>query len=336
MKRLSLYSLLFIVLVAGRVALGQSEPKPEGKKDCPFSIMGLWRSEITAQTQSIFFDFSPAGYVTLLGHSPDTLPQDFEMIDSVNYKLDKAATPKSIEFTTARGNDAFRQGITRLAITQYDDDSFTTRDPASGQQMQWVREQTHRYFLSFAAHPDPAQSGGPAFAMWTVMDGRKTDREALGVQLIKDPAGKAQPVFGPLPADFCDRIVEQCDQDAKRKKEAGSFLRVELSAAEFEITRQLYESWSRQVQTQTLPYSDAYLNGLEFLRRLAESLSPCGEKVKPLKLSQRERDELIAKHTLPQYTLEYIRALRKQNNDLHINDVVFPWQWRPMIHIPEQ
>lgn len=333
MKRVVfLYSLIFICLIAVDAARAQSEAKsaakPAVKKACPFQITGLWRSEVTAQTSSIFFDFSPEGYVTLLGHSPGTLPQDFEMIDSVNYQLDKPAAPKFIEFTTTRGNDAFGPGITRMEIIEYSDDSFTTRDIASEQKNRWFREQTHRYFLTIAA--------APAFAMWTVMDGRKTERFALGVQSITDPEGKTLPVFGPIPAELCDRLIEESDREAKRKKEESAFIRLELSAAEFEPARQIYEAWSKQANTQALPYKDAYLNGFEFLRKLAENLNQCGEKLKLLKLTERERDELIAKHRLPQYTLEYIRALRKQNGELHINDVEFPWQWRPMIQIPEQ
>lgn len=337
MKRVVfLYSLVCICLAAGGAARGQSEAKRVDKKACPFHIAGLWRSEVTAQTSSIFFDFSPEGYVTLLGHSPGTLPQDFEMIDSVNYKLDKPTVPSFIEFTTTRGNDAFGPGVTRMEIIEYSDDSFTTRDTASGQKNRWFREQTHRYFLTIAAPPDASQTAAPAFAMWTIMDGRKTERDALGVQLIKDQEGKTLPVFGPIPAELGDRLIEENDREAKRKKEERAFIRLELSAAEFETAHQIYEAWSKQANTKALPYEDAYLNGFEFLRKLAENINQCGEKLKLLKLTERERDELIAKHRLPQYTLEYIRALRKQNGELHINDVEFPWQWRPMIQIPGQ
>jgi hypothetical protein len=284
----------------------------------------------------LLFDFSPEGYVTLLGHAPGALPQDFEMVESVNYKLDQPAAPKAIEFTTVRGNDAFGPGVTRMDVVEYSDDSFTTRDPASEQKTRWFREKTHRYFLTFAARFDPAQTDRAAFAMWTVLDGRNTDREALGVQLIKDQEEKTSPVFGLIPAETGDRIIEEGDRDAKRKKETNAFMRIELSAAEYEITHQVYQSWSKQVQAQTLPYADAYLNGLEFLRQLAESLNRCDERVKLLKLTSRERDDLIAGHQLPQYTLTYVLALRKQNAELHVNDVEFPWQWRPQIQLPGQ
>jgi hypothetical protein len=337
MKRVVfIYLLVFICLAGERAASSQSEVQTDGKKACPFSIVGLWRSEVTMQTKSIYFDFSPEGWVVLLGYSDDTLPQDFEMLESVGYKLDKPAAPKSIEFTTTRGNDAFAAGTTRMEIIEYSDDTFITRDAASGQTTRWVREQTHRYFLTFAGQRIAAQAGGPAFAMWTVMDGRKTDREALGIQLSKPAEGQTLPVFGPLSAELCDRIIDESDRDAKLKKEENAFMRLELSASEFALTHQIYETWEKQAKTHTLPNQDTYLNGLEFLRKVAESLNRCHERIKLLKPAQRELDELIARHGLHQYALDYIRAMRKQNSELNIKDAEFPWQWRPQIQLPLQ
>jgi len=257
MKRVAFfYSLVFLCFVAGRVALGQPKAKAETRKLCPFSITGLWRMEGTTEMTRLFFDFSPEGHVTLMSPAPGALPQDFEVVESVNYKLDRPTAPKSIEFTAARGNDAFGPGVTRLEVVEYGDDSFATRPSASEQKTRWVREKVRRYFLTFAALPVPSQAGGPAFAMWTVMDGRKTDREALGVQFVEDREGKTVPVFGSVSAEIGDRIVEDGDRDAKRKKEDSAFIRIELSAAEYEMTRQIYESWSKQANARTLPYAD--------------------------------------------------------------------------------
>jgi hypothetical protein len=335
MKRVVfLYALVFICLIAERAALGQAEAKSNGKseikKACPFSIVGLWRSDVTTQT-NYFFDFSSEGYITLLGHTPGMLPQDFEMVDSVNYKLDKPAAPKSIEFTVTRGNDALPQGITRLDIVQYGDDKFTTRDPASGLKTQWFREQTRRYFLTFAARSGPLPQGGTVCAMWTVMDGRKTDIEALGIQLIKDEAGNPLPVFGTIPEALYNWIIEESDKDKKRDKDENPFMRLELTAAEFETTHTIYLQWDKQVQARALPQTDPYLNAMEFLQSVAESLNPCGEKVKLRALTPREREELVAKHKLPQFLLEYVSVMRKKNDELHVDNVVFPWGWRPMI-----
>lgn len=341
MKRaVFLYSLIFVCLIVNRVALCQSDAKsnakPEVRKVCPFSIIGMWKSDATTESTPVFFSFSREGWVTLLGHSADTLPQEFEVITEVGYKLDKPAAPKSIEFSAARGNDVFPRGVTSMQIAEYGDDSFTTLDPASGQRTRWERVQTHLYFLTFAARRGPPPYGGAAFAMWTVLDGRKTEAEALGVQLTKDDAGKALPSFGPTPPELYNRLTDESDKDGKGAKDENVFMRLELTEAEFETTRGIYRTWDKYVKAGKLPHDDPYLNAVELIRKSAESLSRCGEKVKLRAWTQRERDEIISKHNLPQFLLEYIKAMRKMNDEMHVSNRVFPWQWRPMIQAPGQ
>jgi hypothetical protein len=109
MKRaVCLYSLVFICLIVARTAFAHSDAKAA----CPFSIVGLWRMEGATEATRIFFDFSPAGYVTLLGYSPDALPQEFEMMDSVNYRLDKRAAPRQLYHARSgiRATNAMGQG----------------------------------------------------------------------------------------------------------------------------------------------------------------------------------------------------------------------------------
>lgn len=345
MKRAVFFSLLMLIcLAANGIVFGQSnatpdgqaKARPEAKKACPFSIVGMWRSASAVEMSAPFLNFSPDGWVTLLSYAADALPQDFEMVTQVAYKLDTPMVPKHIQFTSARGNDVFPAGTTSMEITEYGDDSFTLIDPASGQKTQWIREQTRRYFLAFAARRGAAQTGGPVFAMWTMMDGRTTKVDALGVQLVTDNAGNTAPVLGLIPTEFCDRIVEESDREIKSTQDDSAFLRLELTAAEYATTQEIYELWSKRAKNQTLPFTDAYLNGLEFLKKVAESLNVCAEKVKLLKPTQRERNEIIAQHRLPQYVLAYVQAMRKQNDELHVNNAVFPWQWRPMIQMPGQ
>ena len=330
-------ALICICLAAGRAACGQSQTeaasKPGPKQACRFSIIGMWRLDGVRPLGSTFLSFTPDGWVTLLGHLENSLPQDFEMITQVAYKLDTPAAPRRIEFTSSRGNEVFPAGTTAMEITEYGDDSFTTFDAASEQKTRWVREQTHRYFLTFAARSGPPPQGGSVCAMWTVMDGRKTEIEALGVQLIADEAGKLLPDFGALPAALYNRIIEQSDNDKKRDKDENPFLRIELTAAEFAATHNIFLSWAEQVKAHALAQSDPYLNGLEFLQRVAESLNQCGEKIKLRRVTPRELGEMIARRKLPQLLLEYVSVMRKQNDDLHIDNVVFPWGWRPMIQI---
>jgi hypothetical protein len=334
MKR-AVFSLLFVCLAASAVAFSQSDAKSDAKKVCPFNIAGLWRSDSKTETSQIFLSFSSEGHVTLLEHSPTALPQDFEMITSVDYKLDRPAAPKRIEFTSWRGNDLFPPGITLMDITDYSADSFTTLNPVSKERTRWVREQTHRYFLTLAARAGSAPNGGPAFAMWTVMDGRKNEIAALGVQPIKDDAGKTVPIFGPIPSELYEQIIEENEKEKKPNKEEILVVRFEMTEAEFNATRKVYEKWDERVKTKKLPEADPYQNGMEFLREAVEGLNQCGEKIKLYKLSQRERDEIASKYKAPQQPLEYIRMTRKKNDDLHITDAMFPWVWRPLIQMPE-
>lgn len=320
---------VFVCMAAIGVAFGQSG----GSRVCPFNIAGLWRSDTATEMTRMFFSFSPEGHVTLMGHSQDTLPQDFEVITSVGYKLDKPAAPKEIAFTAARGNDVFQRGVTSWKIVQYGDDFFITLDPVSGQQTRWVREQTHRYFLTFAARS--GSHGGPAFAMWTLMDGRQTKIEALGIQMTKDEAGKVVPTFGPISAELYDHIIEESEKDKKSSKKNESVIaRFELTEAEFETTHEIYQTWEKYVTTHKLPYADPYLNGMEFLSKAAEGFNQCGDKVKMNTPTRRERDEIVAKLNPSQQPLEYIRITRKKNKELHVTNSMYPWVWRPLIQQP--
>jgi hypothetical protein len=330
-----IFSLVFFCLAGGHASFGQSTAKPEARPDdknaCPFDIAGLWRMEGTTEVTRLFFDFSPEGHITMMDHSPDRLPQDFEMVGTVNYKLDKARAPKSIEFINTRGNDAFQPGITVLDIVEYGDDSFTTREPSTGTQTRWVREQTHRYFITFVARAGTPEQGGPAFAMWTVLDGRQPKVKALGVQFVKDEAEKVTPVFGPIPAEIYERISEQNEKEKKSGKEETVVMRFEVTRAEFEKTRKVYESWEKNAEARALPHADAYQNAVEFFTKAIEGLMQCGEKVRLRKPTQGERAEIVSKFKPPQHLVEYVRVMRKSNGELHVSDVAFPWQWRPMI-----
>jgi hypothetical protein len=340
MKRV-VFLFLAVCLMAGCAAFAQTTARRDGSKTddhkaCPFSIVGLWRAEGMTEMTQILFDFSPEGHITMMGYSPNTLPQDFEMMGAVNYKLDKKTAPKRLEFITTRGNETFLPGITILDILEYSDTSFTTREPATGQQMRWVREQTRRYFLTFAARSGPLPHGGPAFAMWTVIDGRDTKIEALGIQVSKVEQDKTAPVFGTIPAELYQEIREESEKEKKPGKEETVIVRFELTQAEFETTYKIYQTWDKYVHDRALPYSDPYQNGMEFLKRAAEGLNRCGEKAQLYRPTEREQEEVFSKYDPPRRMLEYIRMLRKKNEELHIDDVEFPWQWRPMIQAPGQ
>lgn len=319
MRRLVfLCSFMFICLITNGIALGQTE----ARKECPFNITGTWKAEATP-TNPIFFRFAPDGTVTLLSHSTEVPNTDFEVMAEARYQLDKPAAPKRLEIIAARGNEVFSRGTTALEIVEYHDESFTTVHPVSGL-TRWIRAQTNRYFLTFAASSGTIQEGGPAFAMWTKLDGRQTKIDTLGLYLSKGQAGRFVPTVGTIPAALYQEFVNESS------KPSDVMIRLELTEAEFERTHKVFEIWDKRVRTKTLLYDDPYLNGMEFLRRAAESLNQCREKVELHKLTWSIHDQIVTKHNLPQHPLEYIRVMRKKNNHLHVTDAMFPKDWRPI------
>jgi len=334
-------SLVLLSLAGAADAFGQAAaPAP---KPCPFNIGGTWRSE-GATAGAVFFRFAPDGTVSLLSHSDSTPNEGFEVTAALKYKLDKPAAPKSIDFIAARGNEVFGRGTTTFTITEFSDDSFTTVNPTTHAGLQrWVRVKTNRYFLTFAArrmalnayyddnslaiHPTQGRPtrqtmGGPAFAMWTKLGGGKTEVETLGIHIMTEGT-RMIPVVGPMPAEL------QKEFASESLKDSDVMIRLELTEAEYERTHKVFRTWDKRVRDKTLLYDDPYMNVMEFLRRTAESLNQCGEKVKLHKLNWSQWDEVATKHHLPEHPLEYIRIMRKRNDELHVTNERFPADWRP-------
>ena len=313
MKRtVFLCALTFIFsLWAKNAALGQSA----AGKTCPFSIAGMWKVEGRTETDSLFYSFSTEGWVRVVSHSADALPRDYEVMAEVKYVLDNPSAPRRVQFITERGNDAFQAGKTSLEVVEYNDDSFVTENRETHDRRRWVRAQTHRYFLTFAASDGPVQS---AFAMWTTLDGRATKIEAFGLRM--ENRDGAAPVFGPIP----DRIYHEFEYE--NEKDSRVMLRLELTEAEFERAHKVFETWAEFARTAKLPHDDPYLNGMEFLKSAAKSLNQCDEKLK--------LDKTAGAATMPnshQQILEYIRMMRKKNESLHVTNGMFPEDWRPML-----
>lgn len=364
MRRVKVFcGLLSICLAAGGISSGQSEAakvvpsdsklaaRPDARKVCPFSIIGVWKSEATSETNPIFYSFAPTGWVTVLSHTAGALPEDFEMITQAQYRLDDPVAPTRIEFTPKGKNEVFARGTSSLEIIQYTDDSFTITDLTSGYRTQWNRVEARRYFLTFAARGGPLpQPPGPVFAMWTTLDGRKTEVEALGVQLIKDETGKPVPVFGPIPPEVCSEFAYADGSDSELKaersnsklKDGGSdsklkvMMRLELTESDFERTHKIFETWGQFVKAKALPDSNPYLNAMEFLTKTAQSLNQCEERVKLHKPDTSKPDDVITRHKVPQRPVEYIRLMRKKNDEIHVTDAAFPWAWRPTLELSSQ
>lgn len=354
MKRVRvLCGLLFTCLVASGISSGQSEVRKvvpsdstlaarlEPGRACPFSIVGVWRTDATSETNPIFYSFSPTGWVTVLSHTEGALPEDFEMITQAQYRLDDPREPTRIEFTTKGKNEVFARGTSSVEIVQYSDDSITITDLKTGYRSQWARVLARRYFLTFAARGGPLpQNPGPVFAMWTTLNGGKTAVEALGIQLIKDDTGTTVPVFEPIPAVVYSEFEQDAGSDPKLKDEGNSkvkaMMRLELTESEFERTHKVFETWEQFVKNKALPNSNPYVNVMEFLTKAAQTLNQCEDKVRLHKPDAAKPDDVITRLKEPQRPVEYIRLMRRKNDEMHVTDAAFPWAWRPVLEISPQ
>jgi hypothetical protein len=295
------------------VAFGQSVA---GKK-CPFSITGTWKVEgMTRTAKNFFYEFGGGG-IRIREHTADVLPQEFEEIGFAKYVLDKPEAPKRVEFTGIAMNSrtAIQRGKTSLQVVEYGDDSFVTLDPETQAETRWLRAQTHRRFLTFAARSGPSPS---AFAMWTTLDGRETKIEAIGLR-TEDRGGSA-PVFGLIP----ERLYREFEFESG--KDYDVMLRLELTDAEFERSYKLFKAWTEFAQVGKLPHADPYLNGMEFLKSVTGNLNQCDEK---LKLPA--AGGVTAAQDRHKQALEYIKELKKKNKDWHVTDGMIPSDWRPML-----
>lgn len=324
MKRtVIILSLMVMCAAAGLTALGQTNyGQTTPAKTCPFQIVGTWKHE-AASTSPVLYRFAPDGTVTLLSHSTDIPESDFEVMAAVNFKLDKPSAPRRLDIIAPRGNQVFGRGTTSFDVIAHDDHSFTTASPTTGVQTRWVRAQTNRYFITFAARTGSQQDGGPAFAMWTRMDGHKTKVETLGLNIMKDAAGRAVPVVSTMPTAIVDAFTKES------RDKTDVMMRLELTEAEFERTHKVFRTWEKRVKDGTLLYDDPYLNAMEFIRRAAEAINQCGDKVRLHRLTWSQWDQVVSKHNLPQHPLEYIRIMRVNNEKLHVTDTMFPAGWRP-------
>jgi hypothetical protein len=307
-------TLMFICSV--RPTSGVAFAQSGAGKTCPFNITGMWRIEgTTKKAKTTFYVFAPDGDIMIMSHTDSALPREYEVIGGATYGFDSSDAPKRVEFVTPRKIGGLPSGATSLLVVEYGDNSFVTVDSETQAQTRWIRAQTHRYFLTFAARGGPARS---AFAMWTTLDGRDTKIEALG--LWTENRDGAAPVFGLIP----DRLYHEFENEGN--KESDVMFRLELTEAEFERSHKVFETWNEYAVTANLPREDPYLNGMEFLKSAAENLNQCAEKLK--------LDATAGAATAQnphQQSLEYIRAMRKKNKNLHVTNGIFPADWVPKL-----
>jgi hypothetical protein len=316
------------VYLANGVALGQAVTG----KTCPFSITGTWMVEGgTTRAKNFLYEFDQNGLIIIsertdiIERTDDNptdylIPRDYEVIGGGKYALDRPEAPKRIDFRgiSMDKRGAIPRGKSSLQVVEYGDDSFVTSDPKTQAETRWVRAQTHRRFLTFAARSGPSPSPS-AFAMWTTLDGRGTKIDALGLRT--ENRGGAAPVFGLIPEGLYHEF------EFESGKDYDVMLRLELTDQEFEKSYKVFRSWAEFARIGKLPHADHYLNGMEFLKSVAWNFNQCDEKLKLPAASG-----VTAAQDLHKQAFEYIKELKKKNNkSLHVTDGMFPSDWRPTL-----
>jgi hypothetical protein len=239
----------------------------------------------------------------------------FREVATAAYKLDKPGAPKNVEFRAIKPGGVFAPGITTMEIARYDDKTFIGVRPGS-EPMVWVRVDTQRYFVVFAARQGNLQvhqEAGPALAMLIKAEGGRAQVETFGLYFDKGEA-----VTGPVPPEIYRGLIEDSGTAS------GVVLRLEVAEREFEASLKILHTWQRRAREGALLFQpNSYLNTIAPLKEIAESLNQCGEKIKLHKLDWSADDEIGAKYPASQVAFQYIKKLRLLNETLHIRSERF-------------
>jgi hypothetical protein len=293
-----------------------SAAAPAAAAACPLEIVGTWQLSSSSELEPILLSFAPDGWASVLSGSGERRPTELDIVAQVLYepvsRRDSSRDIGRIEFRARRGNDIFSVGTSRWDIDAHTDESFSARrsDAAAGELSLWSRVQTRRYFLTFAARTDAA------FAMWTTLDGRRTDLEALGMTGQGAP-GDRKIRFGRVPLELAQSFARQSARDD------DVMMRIELSEAEYRRTHRVLEAWDALVSRDLLARGSPQAQALEFLEATLQSVNLCRNR---LRLADADS---AAVHDRPQHPLELVRQIRKINDRRHVNDKLFPFRWQP-------
>jgi hypothetical protein len=224
----------------------------------------------------------------------------------LNYsdKDDYPSGPDAISFTTTATDAVFAEGTTSMQITGYDGSSFTAVKPGSGP-TRWIRVDSHRYFIVFAARLGTFYDrSGPAFPMLIKTDGRETEVEAVGVY-----SDKGKRAFGPVPPEAYNEFMKEPGSDS------DVMLRLEITSAQYERGLKILRAWERRVREGTLFYpKKGSLDNVLLVKQVAESLAQCGEKIKLYNLNYVYDDDWISnRFGSPFIPFNYFKELRRLN-----------------------
>jgi hypothetical protein len=285
------------------------------QQGCEFNIVGMWEASTPDKEHPTVYRFTADGTVAILSRDGTDPNSELAETATYRYKLDNAKAPKTIEFTASDGSSPAPLGS--MKISKYDDATFTTEVPDS-ESARWVKINTQRFFVVFAARGGTLRVGGPAFAMLIKTNGSQPEVQTFGLYLAKDATGKEEDhIVGPIPDKVRDQFMNEPQIDS------DTMLRLELSSAAFERGLHVMQVWQKRAREHLLLYEVPYLNNMVFLEDLAESLNNCTEKIHMNKLTWDIHDQIISKHNLTQAGFYYIKELRQLNESQHVRDDAF-------------
>jgi hypothetical protein len=300
-----------------------------GQTSCGFNIVGTWHLQAPGDAGPLsLLRFSPDGTATTYFHNTSGQGLEWQAgSKSISrYRLISPKAPKAIQFTPISQGDT---PGTEYEITQYDDGAFTTALATTGEVelTRWIRVDSQRYFIVFAAGKGTPEVGAAAFAMLIKTNGHQAQTDTFGLYPVNKGVGAVE--VGPLPEDVRKQFAKEAKDDS------AVMFRLEVTAGPYARALKVLKTWERRARENTMPYPYPYLNNAVYIDELALSLNQCGETIKMYELSWRILDPINQRRDLPQVPYYNIKKLRDLNDALHVRDAKFYQQWQAM-NLPPQ
>jgi hypothetical protein len=294
-------ALLFAAWAAWPIHAAVDRPR---RDVCPLEIIGTWKA---AAGEPRLLSFAADGWANVLGSTGENRPAELDILAQMQFKFAPRREPRRIEFQTRRGNDIVASGSSSWEIIAYTDETFSARSSSAeaGEQLDWTRVQTHRYFLTLAARGDTT-----LFVMWTALDGNTSVLEALGTTTQGTDAR-----FGRIPQKLASAFATQSERTD------DAMVRVELSEAEYSRTHEVFVSWDTLVSRDLLARENPRHQAVLLLDATLQSLNRCGLKVRTVGGMAQATSNLPA--------LDLVRSIKKLNDRAHVSDKAFPFRWQP-------
>jgi len=295
------------------LALLFAAPEAFGQKGCELKIVGTWST--SNQANPIFYRFGQDGTVKAMSR-PGSQNEELREIASAAYVLDDPKAPKVVVFREVDGGGKFPLGTSALDITGYDDGSMTLKMPGQAA-ARWIRFDPNRYFLVLAGRVRTFYDGsGPTFPMLIKTDGRQMQIDAVGTY-----ASGSSWAFGAIPAETYNQFMTEPKADS-------TMLRLELSAAQYERSLKIVQTWARRAREGALLYGDTRLDNILLAKQVTEGLNLCGERIKLYKLDWSLEDHISSSsprddNPISRIPFLYFKELRRINESQHVGDETF-------------